>query len=423
MACYRCPGQDYDIDRSVHLSRLAAFYPACRECAHRADVSLLISSKQRHWEEILRHAAPQPRFTSEALEVPAARDFDAALVRRFAAAVGVYLWQQRHGAGEPPQVLVGTSGPAANSELLAATCAALEWAGCHAVELGAATSASIACAAYHFQSDAAILICDAQGPTAQRGLKAWGHRGRPWSSPGELTAVHDLYVGEINRPRRHGGGLRRESVDKLYLAPLRPQLHALRPLRLVLDTTCQSVTRFLEQLVSQSGCEVLRPNARAAVARTRADRTCMSTRLERLGAQVVARKAHFGLWINGDGEACQLVDERGTTVAHHRLCQALAAYVRREKPGAMLVRPQGLLADVQPRPGESAARVVAAGGTRQAMFDAIDASDAVCGFGTDGEFWFAGEPTAPDALMALLLLLVIFSQSDRAVSSVLGQMD
>src|SRR5258708_13730481 len=34
---YRCPGEEYDITRSVHLARLAAFYSKCRNCPHAPD--------------------------------------------------------------------------------------------------------------------------------------------------------------------------------------------------------------------------------------------------------------------------------------------------------------------------------------------------------------------------------------------------
>jgi hypothetical protein len=31
---FRCPGEQYDISRPVHLARLAAFYSKCRDCPH-----------------------------------------------------------------------------------------------------------------------------------------------------------------------------------------------------------------------------------------------------------------------------------------------------------------------------------------------------------------------------------------------------
>ena len=40
---YRCPGEQHPISRAVHLGRLAAFYPACRQCdsprRHRHDLA------------------------------------------------------------------------------------------------------------------------------------------------------------------------------------------------------------------------------------------------------------------------------------------------------------------------------------------------------------------------------------------------
>ena len=38
---YRCPGERHPISRAIHLSRLAAFYPACRQCQHRHDTGQL----------------------------------------------------------------------------------------------------------------------------------------------------------------------------------------------------------------------------------------------------------------------------------------------------------------------------------------------------------------------------------------------
>ncbi|HUG91582.1 MAG TPA: hypothetical protein VML55_12140, partial [Planctomycetaceae bacterium] len=38
---YICPGDTHPISRSVHLSRLAAFYPKCRDCALRHETGQL----------------------------------------------------------------------------------------------------------------------------------------------------------------------------------------------------------------------------------------------------------------------------------------------------------------------------------------------------------------------------------------------
>lgn len=38
---YVCPGETHAISRAVHLSRLAAFYPKCRECPQRQETGQL----------------------------------------------------------------------------------------------------------------------------------------------------------------------------------------------------------------------------------------------------------------------------------------------------------------------------------------------------------------------------------------------
>ena len=38
---YVCPGEAHSISRSVHYARLAAYYPACRQCLHRHDAGHL----------------------------------------------------------------------------------------------------------------------------------------------------------------------------------------------------------------------------------------------------------------------------------------------------------------------------------------------------------------------------------------------
>ena len=38
---YICPGETYPISRAVHLARLAAYFPACRECPYRNDPEAL----------------------------------------------------------------------------------------------------------------------------------------------------------------------------------------------------------------------------------------------------------------------------------------------------------------------------------------------------------------------------------------------
>ncbi len=420
---YRCPGEARSIDRAVHLARLAAFYPPCRQCAHRGDARLLSPLTVRQWAEIERRASGRVVFSSEALEGSSPNDVDPRVVARFAAAVAIVLWRRNADERQPPAVLIGSDGHWTTAELVAAACEALRLAGCRAVETGATTSASLAASARHVRADAALWIGNAQGAPHSIALKLWGPSGRPWSSPGELDAVREVYESaHAARPKRRGGSLQRAGGDATYLSPLASLFHGLRPLRLVLDTTCEPLVRYWHVLGAQSACEMLRTQgAQPAGAPHDAGKSFVERRLARLGERVRESQAHFGLWIDGEGESCRVVDERGYPIDADQMFLILAAYICRQQPAATLAldgqassRLAGALASWK-------VRVVHSEATRQAMYDCMRAENAVFGRAAGGRFWYAGDPSAPDALLTLSLLLTILSQSDRALSEVLDE--
>ncbi len=93
---YECPGDGMTIDRSVHLGRLAAFYPKCRDCQHRDDIGTLPTATVRAIEETHRRAAPAELFGEEALCGVLGNQIDARVVYKFASALGIALLA--HGA-------------------------------------------------------------------------------------------------------------------------------------------------------------------------------------------------------------------------------------------------------------------------------------------------------------------------------------
>ncbi len=417
---YRCPGQDYDIDRSVHLGRLAAFYPACRQCEHRHDVSLLSPLAARQWAEVEARQCRGPSFTAEGLEGASHNDVGVEVVRRFATALAVSLWHEDSPAPRPPAVLVGSDGHWTTAELLSAACEALRLAGCRTMDAGAVTSPALAAVARHFDCDAALLVGNSSGEPHAKSLKLWGRGGRPWSSPGGLDRVREIYQSKVDRPQRRGATLERSGAAEIYLPPLGSLFHALRPLRLVVDTTCQPLLQYLNHLGAEAACEVLRPKpSRAVGAAAVADAPLVTRRLGVVGRQVIDEGAHFELWIDGDAEACRLVDQLGVPVSGERLCLLLADYVCREQPTATLVVEPQCSAALHQSLERLGARVVVGAATREGMSQAIESSGALLAGGPSGRFWFAGKPAAPDALLALSLLLTILSSSDRPLSEVL----
>ena len=414
---YLCPGESRPIDRAVHLARLAAYYPPCRDCACRRESGALLPLEVRQWTEIERRASRAPCFTAEGLAGSSPGDVDPQTARRLAGALAQVIWRRREAAGPPPVVFIGADGHWTTAELVAAACEALQLAGCRAVETGTVTTASLTAAAGHKLADAALWIGNASGEPHAIGCKLWGPGGRPWSSPGDLDAVRQCYESSAgDRPQRRGGEQARANAAELYLPRFASGFHGLRPLRFVLDTLCEPGASYWRKLSADAACQTLRYRSSGAAA---ADRSQPSGSLTGLAQRVVAESAHFGLWISGDGEVCRLVDERGEAVDSGRVFSTLARYVCGQQPGAALVveRPAG--AELLRALSLLEARVTHSDPARQAMFDAMTSSGAVLGGGPSGRLWFSVEPPAPDALVALSLLLTMLSQSDRPLSEVL----
>ena len=145
---FRCPGEAYSISHAVHLGRLASYYPACRGCAHRADVRLLPPPIVRGWSEVLNRPEVAASFTAEGYEAR----FDGRAHHRQRAARSRWQWaplsvRSRTAAARVPQVLLGGDGHWSTADLINAASEALVWAGCRAVDVGAVTTPALACGA------------------------------------------------------------------------------------------------------------------------------------------------------------------------------------------------------------------------------------------------------------------------------------
>ena len=401
---YRCPGEEQPIERAVHLGRLAAYYPACARCPHRTDSGTLSSQRVERLEQLARQAGTAGSlFGPEGVSGVYRNEIDAAIARRLGQSLGMHLLlplPSAEGTSEPPNVLLAGDGNPSSAELAAAAADGLRWAGCQVVDCGAATAPALLSARQRSAAAGAMLVGNPNGQPGRIGLTMWGRDGLPLSAGGELDAVqkifeakqfmgataglsssgvcqHDAGAPLLHKPEvapqsriyaqtiaaRLPGGFVTDSVEAEYLTGLADFYHALRPLRLVVETSSVVLRRYLESLLSRVAIELVVQNPASGDG---------EQRLQRISEHVRQNGAHLGIWIDGYGQSCRVVDERGAVVAPESLVSLLA---------------------------------------REAVGLTGDAK---------GRIWFAGNPAAADALRVLTLLLVILSRSDLPLSRVIG---
>ena len=408
-ALYYCPDEPHPISEAIHLGRLASFYPKCRQCPHRDETGTLSSGIVKQLAETRRRAASDSLFGDEGVAGEYLNDLSPAQTRQIATAFGAYLAQQ---SAAPAAVVLAGDGRPLTPELTAAACEGLRWSGCPVIELGAATAPSLVFALDHLGADAGLLVGNARGEANTVGIKFWHKAGRPISAGSELQAIEALCRQEGERPARGYGELSWFQTEPLYLASLEGHYHALRPLRFVLDTACRPLASYFRRLAKSVACEMLL---------CREPASGLGAAARGLAEWVPAERAHFGLWIDGDGEACRFVDERGDHVTAEQMQLLLARHLLAQKGEVAVVVEDDTSAATVALLAAAGAKVVSIDSSRAAMDAAMREHQAILGGGASGRFWHGGRPPVADGLRTLSLVLTILSQSDRPFSSALAE--
>lgn len=418
---YRCPGEDHEIDRAHHLSRLAAFYPACRHCEHRHDTGELTTHQIKQLAETDKRRQAKSLWGSEGMRGVVGNELTPHDARRFAAALGLRVREEHDDHASEPTVVLAGDGRAMTAELVAAASEGLRLSGCRVIDSGAATSGLIAWSIEQFHADGGLLVGNEASEPHTASLKAWGKNARPWSIGGELDAIARLADEKIARPNRRFGALERASSEGSYLDRMREFYHALRPLHFILDTSSATLVRHLDQLLTTSACRWTRLSAPEGMLRLKAGarQDHIERRVRRLLEQVQQSSPHFGIWMDGDGETCRVVDERGRSVACEHLLQMVTQPLDTVRSAISMVLENGAVNHAGRTLAASGARVVRSESTRQAMHDSLLATSARVGGGPSGRLWFHDGVPRADALLTLSLLLTVLSQTDRPLSAIL----
>ncbi len=352
-----------------------------------------------------------PLFRAEGAEGVYLNDLGPKTVREMTAALGVTL-QRRSEAGSdtvrnnPPVVVLAGDGRPIAAELVAAAAEGLRYSGCHLVDIGPATSACLAFAVDHLGADGGVLVGGPGDRANVVALKFWDAAPTPLSAGVAMEPVEQIYRAGVDRPTRTAGSMRRFQAEGPYLAGLAEYYHALRPLRVILHTSCESLCGYLDKLTAPLACRIVRSR----------------TTVDGLPGQITDESAHFAMQIDDDGERCHAWDEQGRPVSGERLLLLTARSLLKERPGSAVVLEEGTPAAVARGIESAGGRVFFSGPLRREVAMAMREHGGFLGGGTAGRFWYDrdGLPL-PDALMTLTLLLVLLSQSDRRFSEVLDR--
>ena len=425
---YRCPGEDHSISRSIHLSRLAAFYPTCRQCQHRHDTGQLNPETVERINQTEVRGRQRPLFQRDGIRGVFLNEFTPAIAGRIAAAFASVLWQDvpltgrpkstrpgsRTGTRQPsrrgPSIVVGYDERPSSPAILSSVIDALRMMGCPVTDVGLVSRPCFAFAVDHLQVAGGLFVSGAGHDASWAGLDLYGEGALPLSLGDGLEAVQRKFDSGVTRPTRSAAFQRAFQATIPYEAGLWKHFHALRPLRVICAVRPRPARKTIRKLFAKLPCELSEVETAAAINAPLKHDVLM----QRIVSRVKNRKAHLGILIDGDGSRCWFVDEKGQQVDPVGLTAMLARQSRIDHPNASVVAESAAVEGVQSliSPNE----LIDGGDSAGSISRAMRESNASFAGGQSNVYWFRESFPACDAILTLAHVLQGLSRSDEPFS-------
>ena len=430
---YLCPGELHPISRPVHLSRLASFYPNCRDCPLRFDTGHLPPQTLAKLEQNEKRIERKTLFTDEGVKGIYLNELSRKQAHLIAAALASVLWEQKplrgraqtgdKTRGRPlPMVLVGHDERPASPDLMTGVPAALRRMGCQVVDVGLASKPAFWFAGDHLQVHAGIYINGAGCPPAGMALDFVGTGGRPLSrQPRSASEKNALTLGRIEaaiadpypRATRHAGPYRTFRASVPYEAGLWKHFQALEPLRICLASGSRLVAKTLRRIYETLPGDVLET---PLPTRLRNPLDPKDADVLRTAAAVRQHQAHLGVLIDDDGQRCAFFDDKGRLLSAGQTMRLFAELRHGDFPNDPIVLEEFSTGELETSLKRSGMRVVRGGTTLAQMSDSLRGHHGSFGGGASGRYWFREAFPASDAIIALAAMLRILSRSKLALS-------
>lgn len=439
---YICPGESHPISRAVHLSRLASYYPACRECPFRDDPESLVRLTGPAGDpsvEPARNPFPLRRsmFETDGVRGVWRNELTRARASDIAAAFASLLWDLSAGdRRSAPTIVVGHDARPSAPDIVTGVASALRLMGCEVIDIGLSTRPTLWFAVDHLEASGGIHVTGSGRPPSWTGLDFVGRHGTPLSldrTASEIGLPHEcslpipgidrLSLSRIEerlgqpflRPARDARPQRTFHASAPYEAGLLRHFHALRPLNVRWGSTVRLVQQTIERLFENLPCRLQRVDIPE---RARDVRDENDDDVRRVGAAVTESGADLGVLIDDDGQRCAFLDDRGSLVPVSVMTRLMARRTATDQNDRVVVLPETVDPTVRSEVERHGGRVVVVGPGLQRISEALRQHRADWGSGLDDRYWFREGFAACDAIITLARGLDLLSQSDRPFSEI-----
>lgn len=437
---YTCPGESYSISRSIHLARLAAFYPNCRDCPHRFDDGHALPIPAPVQSDTACVNARKSLVSADRVRAVYLNELDRNRAVLWGEALAAYLWD-RHPmiarrdfadrlqitsvepqipssiAAGGPMVVVGFDERPSSPDIVSGLVLGLRRMGCPVIDLGQTGLPVLSFHVHELDAFAGVYVSGAGRDPSWTGFEFRSQNAFPFAYEDLLILEESVKAG-VGRQTRQIGSYRACQGISAYESSLAPHFHALRPLGIVVGTSTRLMPRVIDRLFAKLPCRVnhiVFPNRQRQLLDPR------DADLLRIATAVQEGTDHLGLVFEDDGEHVAFVTNNGRLVAPQEIARLVIEITLRESSDAQFVVPTAWLNDVKTWLTGRDAIVHDGGESASQLTGCLASNNASIAFATDGRTWFQQDYPACDALIVFARVLQALSLSDAPFSDVLAR--
>ncbi|HEY4262392.1 MAG TPA: hypothetical protein VGM98_19680 [Schlesneria sp.] len=422
---YTCPGESYQISRSVHLARLASGFAECRTCPQNDAV--------RRSSMTTPVTEPSPAgtlVTSNGIRGTYLNEIDRSRATNWGAAFASLLWDKQPRIGRAtdanestsliarpgPMVVIGFDERPSSPDIVMGIALGLRRMGCQVVDLGQTTGPCFRFASHHLDAAGGVFVTGAGCDPAWTGFQFTGSGSIPWMQPEILRTMESRAKTIVVRPTRHAGTQRAFNAAVPYEAGLWKLFHALRPLRVACGSATRQLPKLLDQLFARLPCQITHE---ILPVRRRDLGDSHDADVQRVAAATVHGQHHLGIVVDDDGERCAFVTDQGQLVSIAELLRLLTLFELHDHRSARVVLDNQL----DPQIRTSLQSINPACQVETTSVAELPSSlihyNADLGLTADHRVWFGGAYPACNAIQTLARVLQALSLSDAPMSELL----
>lgn len=328
----------------------------------------------------------------------------------------------RRGGRKSPRILIGKDTRLSCYMLEQALASGICAMGGRVMLCGPLPTPAVANLTHSMRADAGVVISASHNPYGDNGIKIFGHDGFKLPDEAELELeglLSSPVIAQGPTGSLIGSAVRIDDAGGRYIVYAKntfPGELTLNGFRVVVDAAHGAAYKVAPRVFEELGAEVfslgVRPNGRNI------NHDCGALHPEHVASEVLRRKAHLGIALDGDADRVILVDEKGQVVDGDAVMALSALRLLREKRLAK----KTLVATVMSNMGLEKAMEAAGGkllrtqvGDRYVV-EAMRKHKLSLGGEQSGHLVFLDHATTGDGCVAALQVLAVMAREQKPMS-------